>query len=127
MALVPTPARVKLFHACDQRYSSRVPATSYRYHRKIRPNTEGSFRSRPSNSFHVVGTGTHPTSAAAVSPGGANTGNERNEVRFLAFADQDWDTGTVLVIGHDSVLEDVTQLPHLKSSLSTSTSNWMLP
>jgi hypothetical protein len=35
------PARLKLLHACDQWYSSRVSTMSYRCHRKLRPNTEG--------------------------------------------------------------------------------------
>jgi hypothetical protein len=34
-------ARVKLEHACDQWYASRVPTASYRFHRKLRPNAEG--------------------------------------------------------------------------------------
>jgi hypothetical protein len=40
MPLVPTPARLKLSHACDQYHSSRA-STSYRYHCNPRPNTEG--------------------------------------------------------------------------------------
>jgi hypothetical protein len=40
MPLVPTPARLKLEHACDQWHFSPV-STSYRSNRKFRPNTEG--------------------------------------------------------------------------------------
>jgi hypothetical protein len=41
MPLVPTPARLKLLHVCNQCHSSRgfVPLTGW--HRKLRPNTEG--------------------------------------------------------------------------------------
>jgi SAM-dependent methyltransferase len=41
MPLVPTPARVKLEHACDQCHSSLVSADTYRYHRKLCRNAEG--------------------------------------------------------------------------------------
>jgi hypothetical protein len=47
MPLVPTPARLKLFHACDQWHSSRMftftPLTGS--HCKLRPNTEGRLQS----------------------------------------------------------------------------------
>ena len=42
MPLSFTPfLNLKRCHACAQWYSSRLPITSYRYHRKLRPNTEG--------------------------------------------------------------------------------------
>jgi hypothetical protein len=41
MPLVPTPARVKRCHACDQWHSSRVSTTLPLTPVKLRPNTEG--------------------------------------------------------------------------------------
>jgi sugar/nucleoside kinase (ribokinase family) len=41
MPLVPTCARLKLVHACDQCHSSRMSTASYRCHRKSCRNTEG--------------------------------------------------------------------------------------
>jgi hypothetical protein len=39
--LVPTPARVKALHVCDQCHSSWVSTASYHHHRKLCRNTEG--------------------------------------------------------------------------------------
>ena len=41
ISLVPTPARLKLLHACDQWHSSRVFTPLTGWHVKFRPNTEG--------------------------------------------------------------------------------------
>jgi hypothetical protein len=41
MPLAPTPARLKLLHACDQWHSSRVFTPLIGWHCKLRPNTEG--------------------------------------------------------------------------------------
>jgi hypothetical protein len=41
MPLVPTPARLKLLHACDQCHSSRVITPLTGWHCKLCPNTEG--------------------------------------------------------------------------------------
>ena len=54
MPLVPTPARLKLLHACDQWHSSRVSTTSYRYHRKLCRNAEDAFRGRVPADTKVV-------------------------------------------------------------------------
>jgi hypothetical protein len=42
MPLVPTPARLKLLHACDQWHSSRKFTFLTSSHCELRPNTEGS-------------------------------------------------------------------------------------
>jgi hypothetical protein len=41
MPLDPTHVRLKRYHACDEWYYSRVSTSSYCYHRKLHPNTEG--------------------------------------------------------------------------------------
>jgi hypothetical protein len=42
MPLVPAPAHLQLLHACDQCHSSRMFTPRIGWHRKLRPNTEGS-------------------------------------------------------------------------------------
>jgi hypothetical protein len=45
--LVPTPARLKLLHACYQWHSSRVSTFLTSSHCKLRPNTKGIHRRHP--------------------------------------------------------------------------------
>jgi hypothetical protein len=53
MPLVPTPARLKLLQACDQRHSSRTSTFLTSLHCKFRPNTEGA--------LHLSLTNEHPS------------------------------------------------------------------